>query len=100
MLALAVLADATKLITARQRHGEGWVGAKHVAMMMETMQELCLRCGSDADDGATQRSGGGCVVVGVEGGGRERSLTTTPPARQLAPFEDTGASTNGFLCLR
>ena len=39
-------------------------------------------------------------MVGEEGGGRGRSLTTTPSAQQLAPFEDTSASANGFFRLR
>lgn len=40
-LTLAAVANVTKLLTARDRHGERWLGAKHVAMISGTMQELC-----------------------------------------------------------
>ena len=40
-LTLAAVANVTKLLTAWDRHGERWLGAKHVAMMFGTLQELC-----------------------------------------------------------
>lgn len=42
-LTLAAVANLPKLLTARDRHGEGWLGAKHVVMILE-------RCKSYAED--------------------------------------------------
>ena len=37
--ALLMVADTTKLLTARQMHGDGWVSAAHDAMILGTMHE-------------------------------------------------------------
>lgn len=62
--ALSVVADTTRLPTAGQLHGGGWVCLVQVATMLRIMQERQRRCERDVDDVAMQVGCVGCVVVG------------------------------------